>query len=105
MGKPSGLGWSLCFIAHRGLAGIVAIVGDHGSAARALRSRRPSAHMIKQRGLKRDAYQKERRSMAKRIDKSWIIFDSIENDEHNRCVDLFERPEGTFGFEEFRRDV
>jgi hypothetical protein len=43
--------------------------------------------------------------MAKRIDKSWIIFDSIENDEHNRCVDLFERPDGTFGFEEFRRDV
>ncbi len=61
--------------------------------------------MIKQLGLKRAAYQKERRSMAKRIDKSWIIFDSIENDEHNRCVDLFERPDGTFGFEEFRRDV
>ena len=39
--------------------------------------------MIKQLGLKRAAYQKERRSMAKRIDKSWIIFDSIENDEHN----------------------
>jgi hypothetical protein len=40
--------------------------------------------MIKQGGLKRDAYQKERRSMAKRIDKSWIIFDSMENEEHNR---------------------
>ena len=23
---------------------------------------------------------------------------------HERCVDLFERPDGTFGFEEFRRD-
>ncbi|RYE34456.1 MAG: hypothetical protein EOP23_04880 [Hyphomicrobiales bacterium] len=29
----------------------------------------------------------------------------MENDEHDRCVDLFSRPDGTFGFEEFRRDV
>lgn len=43
--------------------------------------------------------------MSRRIDKSWVVFDSIENDEHNRCVDLFRRPNGTFGFEEFRRDV
>ena len=43
--------------------------------------------------------------MSKRIDKSWLVFVSIENDEHNRCVDLFSRPDGTFGFEEFRRDV
>ena len=25
--------------------------------------------------------------------------------EHDRCVDLFRRPDGSFGFEEFRRDV
>ncbi|SJZ33690.1 hypothetical protein SAMN02745126_00465 [Enhydrobacter aerosaccus] len=43
--------------------------------------------------------------MSRRIDKSWIVFDSIENDEHDRCVDLFRRPDGSFGFEEFRRDV
>ncbi|MFI4998792.1 MAG: hypothetical protein ACHQK9_02830 [Reyranellales bacterium] len=43
--------------------------------------------------------------MSRRIDKSWTVFDSIENDEHNRCVDLFRRPDGSFGFEEFRRDV
>jgi len=43
--------------------------------------------------------------MSRRIDKSWIVFDSIENDEHNRCVDLFQRPDQTWGFEEFRRDV
>ncbi|MCX7362724.1 MAG: hypothetical protein NTV97_12815 [Alphaproteobacteria bacterium] len=43
--------------------------------------------------------------MSRRIDKSWLVFDSIENAEHNRCVDLFRRPNGTFGFEEFRRDV
>jgi len=29
----------------------------------------------------------------------------MENDEHDRCVDLFRRPDGSFGFEEFRRDV
>jgi hypothetical protein len=28
-------------------------------------------------------------------------FDSPEGD---RCVDIFARPDGTFGFEEFRRD-
>ncbi len=43
--------------------------------------------------------------MSKRIDKSWLVFVSIENPEHDRCVDLFERPDGTCGFEEFRRDV
>jgi hypothetical protein len=42
--------------------------------------------------------------MSKRIDKSWLVFTSVENFEHDRCVDLFSRPDGTFGFEEFRRD-
>lgn len=43
--------------------------------------------------------------MSKRIDKSWVVFSSIENSEHDRCVDFFTRPDGTFGFEEFRRDA
>ena len=43
--------------------------------------------------------------MSRRIDKSWLVFDSIENAQHDRCVDLFSRPDGSFGFEEFRRDV
>lgn len=43
--------------------------------------------------------------MSRRIDKSWVVLDSIENAQHDRCVDLFRRPNGTFGFEEFRRDV
>ena len=43
--------------------------------------------------------------MSKRIDKSWVVFSSIENTDHDRCVDLFYRPDGSFGFEEFRRDV
>ena len=44
-------------------------------------------------------------SVSRRIDKSWVVFDSTENAEHDRCVDLFRRPDGSFGFEEFRRDV
>jgi hypothetical protein len=43
--------------------------------------------------------------MSKRIDRSWLVFASIENSEHNKCVDLFSRPDGSCGFEEFRRDV
>jgi hypothetical protein len=43
--------------------------------------------------------------MSLRIDKSWVVRASVENAEHDRCVDLFERPDGSFGFEEFRRDV
>ena len=43
--------------------------------------------------------------MSKRIDNSWLVFISVENFEHDRCVDLFSRPDGSYGFEEFRRDV
>ena len=42
--------------------------------------------------------------MSGRIDKSWLVFASIENAQHDRCVDLFRRPDGSYGFEEFRRD-
>jgi hypothetical protein len=42
--------------------------------------------------------------MSLRIDKDWVVLASIENDQHDRCVDLFRRPDGSFGFEEFRRD-
>ncbi|MGE0424518.1 MAG: hypothetical protein AB7O88_19820 [Reyranellaceae bacterium] len=42
--------------------------------------------------------------MSRRIDKSWLVFASIENAQHDRCVDLFRRPDHTYGFEEFRRD-
>jgi hypothetical protein len=43
--------------------------------------------------------------VSKLIDKSWLVLVSIENFEHDRCVDLFTRPDGTCGFEEFRRDA
>ncbi len=43
--------------------------------------------------------------MSRRIDKSWVVLRSIENAQHDRCVDLFRRPDGSAGFEEFRRDV
>jgi hypothetical protein len=42
--------------------------------------------------------------MSKRLDASWVVVDSIENAEHNRCVDVFVRLDASFGFEEFRRD-
>jgi hypothetical protein len=43
--------------------------------------------------------------MSRRIDKSWTVFVSVENLEHDRCVDFFSRPDGSYGFEEFRRDI
>jgi len=43
--------------------------------------------------------------MSKRIDRSWTVFVSVENSEHDRCVDIFSRPDGSYGFEEFRRDI
>jgi hypothetical protein len=42
--------------------------------------------------------------VSKRLEKSWIVLESRENPEANRCVDLFVRPDSTYGFEEFRRD-
>ena len=42
--------------------------------------------------------------MSQRIQKDWVVLASLENAEHDRCVDLFRRPDGSFGFEEFRRD-
>jgi len=43
--------------------------------------------------------------MSARIDKSWTVFVSVENSGHDRCVDIFSRPDASYGFEEFRRDV
>ncbi len=42
--------------------------------------------------------------MSSRLDKSWLVLASHQTSEGNRCVDIFSRPNGTFGFEEFRRD-
>ena len=42
--------------------------------------------------------------MSSRLDKSWLVLTSHQTDEGNRCVDIFSRTNGTFGFEEFRRD-
>jgi hypothetical protein len=43
--------------------------------------------------------------MSRRIDRTWTVVTSVETADHDRCVDLFSRPDGTWGFEEFRRDV
>lgn len=39
--------------------------------------------------------------MARRIS----VLKSIDLQDGNRCVDLFARADGTFGFEEYRRDI
>lgn len=33
------------------------------------------------------------------------VLRSIETSDGGRCVDIFQRPDTTFGFEEYRRDV
>ncbi len=33
------------------------------------------------------------------------VVESLETPDGGRCVDIFGRPDGTFGFEEFRRDI
>jgi hypothetical protein len=43
-------------------------------------------------------------TISSRLDKSWLVLASHQTFEVDRCVDIFKRPEGTFGFEEFRRD-
>jgi len=48
---------------------------------------------------------RSQRPISQRIDKSWTVFSSVENAAADRCIDLFPRPDGTYGFEEFRRDV
>jgi hypothetical protein len=42
--------------------------------------------------------------MSSRLEKDWLVLASHETPEANRCVDIFSRPDGSFGFEEFRRD-
>ena len=42
--------------------------------------------------------------MSSRLDKSWVVLVSHHTDDVYRCVDIFTRPDGTYGFEEFRRD-
>ena len=42
--------------------------------------------------------------MSARLDPSWSVLASPSTPTVDRCVDIFVRPDGTFGFEEFRRD-
>ena len=44
------------------------------------------------------------RLMSARLDKSWSVLASHQTPEGNRCVDIFSRPDGTYWFEEFRKD-
>ncbi|MGX6606490.1 hypothetical protein ACWKSP_30850 [Micromonosporaceae bacterium Da 78-11] len=42
--------------------------------------------------------------MSARLDPTWSVLASWESSDQFRCVDIFSRPDGSFGFEEFRRD-
>ena len=42
--------------------------------------------------------------MSARLDPSWKVLASPSTAAIDRCVDIFLRPDGTYGFEEFRRD-
>jgi len=42
--------------------------------------------------------------VSSRLDRSWKVLASPSTRAVDRCVDIFVRPDGTFGFEEFRRD-
>jgi hypothetical protein len=43
-------------------------------------------------------------AVSARLDPSWSVLASPSTPAVDRCVDVFVRPDGTFGFEEFRRD-
>ena len=43
-------------------------------------------------------------TVSARLDPSWSVLSSPSTHAVDRCVDIFVRPDGTFGFEEFRRD-
>ena len=42
--------------------------------------------------------------MSARLDPEWKVLASPSTPAVDRCVDIFSRPDGSFGFEEFRRD-
>lgn len=42
--------------------------------------------------------------MSHRLDTSWLVVKSHETPERDRCLDVVSRPDGTWGFEEFRKD-
>lgn len=42
--------------------------------------------------------------MSSRLDRSWIVLASHQTPDADRCVDVFSRANGSFGFEEFRKD-
>jgi hypothetical protein len=42
--------------------------------------------------------------VSSRLDKGWLVLASHQTADAGRCVDIFSRPDGTFGYEEFRLD-
>ena len=42
--------------------------------------------------------------MSERIHSSWTVLVSVEDANHDFCLDIFQRPDKSYGFEAFRRD-
>lgn len=42
--------------------------------------------------------------MSRRIEKGWLVIESIEDETASHCVDIFRRSDGSFGFEHYRRE-
>jgi len=42
--------------------------------------------------------------MSSRLNPTWSVLTSAQTPSGDRCVDVFVRTSGTFGYEEFRRD-
>jgi hypothetical protein len=62
----------------------------HGTAGPACQYRYGTSHIVC--------------GMSARLDPTWRVVASPSTPAVDRCVDIFSRPDGTFGFEEFRRD-
>ena len=41
--------------------------------------------------------------MSNRIQADWLVLDSLEDASGQFCIDFFHRPDGSYGFEAFRR--
>jgi len=42
--------------------------------------------------------------MTDRLDPTWVVRTTHQSDDGFHALDVFERPDGSYGFEEFRRD-
>jgi len=67
----------------------------------------PCAHACVRRRVRKAARARPHDSIVRRLVGSAVphrVIASFNNETGDRCIDVFQREDGTFGFEEFRRD-